>query len=169
MIGRQLAQGARLALVLALLSTGVAACGSASAAAPGPGCNLYDNLTEKISAFSLNDLAGPYPRVGDSATYLTKLYEGGQQVGTVYGTANIPRRLPGGHLLEYSDERITLFGGVIETEGFYDLTKARAHKWQYLPAIGISGGFQGKLGRRSFQILKAGASLNAKIELCPVK
>ena len=106
--------------------------------------------------------------MGDSATYLTHLYDSdGKQVGTVEGKANIPYTLPNGDVLEYSEERITLPGGVIETQGFYNLTQGLAKVWQFLPAIGVSGGYEGKLGKREFQIVKKGADLNVKISLCP--
>lgn len=163
----------RPALALAVALACISACGStntpASAESPTPGCNVYDDLTEKIVAFSLNELAGEYPAVGDSATYLTRLYDkGGNLVGTVEGKANIPSTLPNGDTLEYSEERITLPGGVIETQGFYNLTKGLDKQWQFLPAIGVSGGFKDKLGKREFQILKKGEDLNAKISICPV-
>jgi hypothetical protein len=159
-----------LAVAAVCLSSCGAAGGAAPLAAPEPGCNVYDKLTEKIVAYSLNELAGPYPAVGDSATYLTRLYDSdGKQIGTVEGKANIHGNLPGGDVLEYSEEHITLPGGTIDTEGLYNLTKGLAQEWQFLPAIGTGGAYRNKLGRRSFQIVKAGADLNVKIELCPVK
>jgi hypothetical protein len=150
-----------LAAVVAL-AAGAVSCSSPAAAEPAPGCNVLDNLTEKIISVSLNEIGGPYPAVGDSAVYLTRFYDpAGKLVGTVYGKANIPFKNPDGHVMEYSEERI------VETEGFYDITKGIAGEWQFLPALGTSGGYRDKLGKRSFQILKPNALLNAKIELCP--
>jgi hypothetical protein len=156
-----------LAAVVAL-AAGAVSCSSPAAAEPAPGCNVLDNLTEKIISVSLNEIGGPYPAVGDSAVYLTRFYDpAGKLVGTVYGKANIPFKNPDGHVMEYSEERIELDGGVVETEGFYDITNGIAGEWQFLPALGTSGGYRDKLGKRSFRILKPNALLNAKIELCP--
>jgi len=163
----------RLAGLIALLLTlGTVSCGQKSveeAGAPSPGCNLYDHLTEKITSLSLNELGGKYPSLGDSATYVTYLYYAdGKKMGTVYGKANVPATLPNGDLLEYSEEVIQLDGGTIDSQGLYDITKGFAGEWQFLPAIGSSGAFKDKLGRRSFHIIKVGESLDASIEVCPV-
>ncbi|MFB4308120.1 hypothetical protein [Actinomadura sp. GTD37] len=163
-----------LSAVVLAAASGTAACGTNSAAAvasdPAPGCNVMDHLEEKIVAFSLNELGGPYPSLHDSATYQTRLYDSsGKQIATVYGKANIADRLPNGDLLEYSEETIELPAGTIESQGIYNVTQGQAHKWQFMPAIGTKGAYKGKMGKRSFKILKDGELLDAKIEVCPVK
>ncbi len=167
---RRLTPGALAVVLLGVLSSCATSAASPADTQPSPGCNIYDNLTEHIAGTSANLEFGAYPAVGDSTTYITHLYNAaGQQVGTVTGKANIPFTRPNGDIMEYSEETIELPGGTIDTQGFYDITKGLAGAWLFIPAVGTGGGYKGKLGKRSFQITKVGESLNARIEVCPVK
>ena len=166
------AAAAALAVVAAVASVagscGVPAVSSADEPNPSPGCNLLDGLDEKIVSTSLNDLGGAYPEVGDSVAYLDYLYDSsGKRIGTVYGTLSVIYRDEHDHLMNKAHETIRLPGGTLTAEGIFDLTKSIDGEWQFLPVIGTSGGYDEKLGRRSFQIITAGKSLHAKIELCP--
>jgi hypothetical protein len=138
-------------------------------AAATSACVTMRGMSETIVDGSVRDLGGPYPRsVGGSSTYLDHLYDStGRQVATVYGKANVPMRLAGGDLAEYSDERIEFSDGVLETQGFYDITRAEKGVWQYLPAVGVEGRYRGMVGKRHFKITKLGKSLVGRLELCP--
>lgn len=166
--------GIRTRAVLLTVACAAVVCadqtpGAAREQPPAPSCLSMQNLSEKIIDGSERDLGGPYPfSVGGSSTYLDRLYDaGGAQVATVYGKANVPMKLANGDMVEYSDERVEFADGVVETEGFYDITQAGAGVWQYLPAVGISGRYKDMLGKRHFRITKLGASLSGWIELCP--
>ncbi|QMU71580.1 hypothetical protein [Streptacidiphilus sp. P02-A3a] len=137
--------------------------------APAQGCITMKGMTEGIIDGSVQDLGGPYPEsIGGSSTYLDYLYDSsGKKVATVYGKANVSLRLKNGDLAEYSDEQIEFADGVIQTQGFYDITAAaKKGTWEYLPAIGVSGRYQGMVGQRHFEITQLGKSLNGWIQLC---
>jgi hypothetical protein len=161
----------RMALAAGLMF-GAVSCGQPSITAqintPGPGCNLLDGLREHIISTSVNNLGGDYPAVDDSAAYYDYLYSpSGAKIGTVYGRLSIFRRTAAGHYLAQAEETIDLPAGTIVSQGIFDETLSADGKWQYLPATGTSGSYVGKLGKRSFQVIKAGLSLNANIDLCP--
>jgi hypothetical protein len=163
--------------VLVVIAAGTASCATASsastvaqlAAQPPPGCVVLDNLTEKIVGGTETEVGGPWPSVGDSGTYVDYLYDpDGKQVGTIYGKIAVLYARPDGHLMQWADERIELAGGVIEVQGIFDVTQAETGTWEYGPAVGTSGGYKEKVGKRWFQIVEFRKRLNAKIELCPV-
>lgn len=134
---------------------------------PARGCDIFKNLTEKFESESEDTAFGPYPSVGDSSAYITYLFDSkGTKIGTVYGESNVSYRQPDGDIIEYTGETIDLPGGTVKTAGFFDINKGLKGIWEYLPVLGVSGIYRGKLGRRSFQIVKPGILLNAEIELC---
>ncbi|WP_103337399.1 allene oxide cyclase barrel-like domain-containing protein [Amycolatopsis sp. CA-126428] len=157
-------------VLLSAALTLAAASGVPGSAAPqvSEGCVVIDNLSETIVDGTENELGGPFPSVGDSGTYLDRLYDpAGKPAGTVYGLINVPFALPGGDLIEHSDERIELPEGTIEAAGLFNVTQAERKVWQFLPLVGTGGRYQGMVGKRHFQILEFRHSLNARIEMCP--
>lgn len=155
---------ATAAVTLAL----AAGSGAPSSAAQRDGCVAVDNLSETIVDGTENELGGPFPSVGDSGTYLDRLYDpAGKLAGTVYGLISVPYKLPNGDLIEHADERITLPDGTFEAAGLFNVTQAEQKVWQFLPLVGTGGRYQGMVGKRYFQILEFRHSLNARVEMCP--
>lgn len=163
------------ALVIAATTVSCATASASSEAAklaadPPEGCVVLDNLKEEIVGGTETEEGGKWPSVGNSGTYIDYLYdENGKKIATVFGEVNVLYKRPDGHLMEWAHERIELDGGVIEAQGIFDVTRAdKQHTWEFAPAVGISGGYKEKVGRRYFQIVEFRKKLNAKIELCPV-
>ena len=167
---------ASIVTVLALAMS--AACASPSsvaslAADPPKGCMTLDNLREQVMGGTQRELTGTFPSLGDSGSYLDYIYDSsGQKVGTVFGLLNVPN-IPAkpGHVVMWAHETIEFGGGTIEVQGIYDITDSEDGIWQYGPAIGISGGFREKVGKRWFKAAQTkgteAAWLDVKIELCP--
>jgi hypothetical protein len=171
---RHRAAGVVGALVLASGTVSCASSGTASdvallAADPPQGCVVLDNLSEEIVGGTETEEGGPWPSVGDSGTYVDYLYDkDNKKIGTVFGEINVPFARPDGHLMEWAHERIELVGGAIEVQGMFDVTRAESeHTWEFGPAVGVSGGYREKVGRRYFRIVEFRKKLDAKIELCP--
>jgi len=160
--------------MMIMLAMGTASCATASSADditalhPPPGCDIFNNLTEEIASVSYTNVGGKFPSVGDSATYLDYLIDSHHKlVGTVFGELTVMYRKSNGDKIELGHETIKLPGGDVEVQGLFDVTRADKHIWVYGPAIGVSGGFRGKLGKRWFKIIKVGRLLKARLELCP--
>ncbi|MTD58853.1 allene oxide cyclase barrel-like domain-containing protein [Amycolatopsis pithecellobii] len=149
-------------------ASAVLAMVSASCAAPAaqelPGCVVLDGLREQSIGQVNNTLGGPYPAIGDSATYVHQLHDhGGNQVATIHGKTNVRLRMADGGLLEFFDERIEFGDGTVLAQGYYE----RGAGAQFLPLIGTAGVFRDKLGRRTFEPLDAAGSATTTFTLCP--
>jgi hypothetical protein len=155
------------ASAVAAVVLGTTAC-AAQPAQDLPGCVVLDNLRERVVGQVVNPMGGPYPSIGDSATYVHQLYDAdGSRVATVYGESNVRLRLADGGLLEYVDETIDFDDGTVRSQGYYELGDAAGTSDQYLPVIGTDGVFRDKLGRRPFVPLAAGQSGTTSLSLCP--
>lgn len=151
-----------LAAAAVLVATGSCA---RPAAQNLPGCVILTDLREQAVGQVVSELAGPYPDVGDSSTYVHRLYGADQALtATVYGKTNVRLRLPDGGLLEYVDEQIEFGDGTVRSQGYYEVGSAQG---QFLPMIGTDGVFRDKLGRRTFRPLAAGQTATTTVKLCP--
>jgi hypothetical protein len=155
-----------LAAVVLASSGTVAAEGTPAQAAQSHAVDL-GQLKELIDSYQIDPVSGPYPSVGDSVHYVDHFETAdGHRVGTVYGYLNVIGKDPAtGHFIDFAAERIVLTDGTIVDAGLFDLNEAFAHTWETLPAWGVHGAYAGKLGRRDFQIVTSGVSLNARIVL----
>ncbi|MEY9860420.1 hypothetical protein ABH935_006057 [Catenulispora sp. GAS73] len=157
----------RYIAAVALAGSGVVATGGTPAeAAQSPAATL-ENLNELIASYQIDPVSGPYPSVGDTVHYVDYLETpDGHRVGTVYGYLNVIEKDPStGHYIDFAAERIVLADGTIVDAGLFDLNEAFGHAWETLPAWGVCGAYAGEYGRRDFQIVKSGVSLNARIAL----
>lgn len=156
------------ALVTVLLAVGSAACAGHGSAADLPGCVVLDHLSEHVVGTATSTLGGPYPSVGDSATRVALLYDAGHTAAaTVYGKSHVRLRRPDGHLLAYADDKIEFRDGTVQAQGFYDLTDRSAGRSQFIPAIGTTGSFRGKLGRIAYRPARPGGDPAVVIAMCP--
>jgi hypothetical protein len=155
----------------ALAAVAVAASGCESpgpaAAAPSPGCAVWQGLTEKVLGTTVNELGGPYPSQGNSSAYVAELYGAdGAKVGSIAGRTDISRRLLDGRLQEHAVETIELPGGVITAQGVYDAAAKLAGDRVRTGLVGTAGGYLGHLGDR-YARATAGGESRVDLELCP--
>ncbi|MFF9587558.1 hypothetical protein [Streptomyces achromogenes] len=119
-------------------------------------------------AAATSTLGGPYPSIGDSMTRVARLYgTGPTAAATVYGKSHVRLRQPDGHLLAYADDRIEFREGTVQAQGFYDLTDRSAGKTWFIPTIGTTGSFRGKLGRITYRPARPGGDEAVVITMCP--
>lgn len=160
-------------LAAAVLVAGTVSCGSAASSTGDPGCVVLNDLEEKTVGEVTTSLAVGRPRegsavIGDGSAYVRHLFgPGAEQVATVYGTSHVRRRMSNGHLLGYVDERIEFADGTVSAQGFYDLTAAMAGTSQYVPTIGLTGGFRDKMGRRTLHAVEGRGRSDTTIRMCP--
>jgi hypothetical protein len=163
----------RRAWVVALLGAVVVLFATTSCAGQAmpqdlPGCVVLDHMGEQAVGEVVSTLGGSYPSVGDSATYVHRLYDAsGATAATVYGKSNVRLRMVDGDLLENVDEQIRFADGTVQAQGYYELGAAARGRDQFLPMIGTDGVFRDKLGRRTFHPLTAGQTADTAVKLCP--
>src|SRR5262249_50966420 len=156
-----------LAVAVAVAVATVAAQPIAASAAPARShCIVFDQLTEKVLQAGFNDLPPAGYSPGDVGTWHNQLISAsGAVIADVNGSSLIvavsASQLPTS--LQNTD---TFVNGEVRSAGMMDAYAVLAGKWISIPAFGVSGRYQGKVGTRSFRMTSVPNVYEANLTLC---
>lgn len=121
--------------------------GAVPAAAAVPRALVTLVLTEVTTGFVPVDVAPAGPSPGDSFTFTSDVLDpAGRPVGRIVGSSRVLSVLPGGRILSFIDETITLADGTLRNFGPYDQTTYQAGGRVVVLAVGTGGRYQGRVG-----------------------
>jgi hypothetical protein len=151
----------------ALAAIAVVAVPTAASAAPAkPHCIIFDQLTEKVLAAGFTDLPPAGYSAGDIGTWHNQLITAeGDVIADVNGTSDIVHA-DASELSVYLQNTDTFVNGEVRSAGMMNGYALFAGQWVTIPAYGVSGRYQGRVGTRSFRLTSVPNVYQANLTLC---